>query len=64
LAVPGLAAACPVCFDAQEEARVAYLATTAFLSALPLALAGGAALWLRGRLRDRDRAPAPPADLG
>jgi hypothetical protein len=51
------AAACPVCFDAEDEARHAYLATTAVLSLLPLALAGGAALWFRRRVRQRDLDP-------
>lgn len=54
------AAACPVCFDAEDEAREAYLATTAVLSLLPLALAGGAALWVRRRLREREL----PRDAG
>ena len=33
---PDVAHACPVCFDARDENRQAFLATTAFLSLLPL----------------------------
>ena len=53
------ASACPVCFDAEDEARGAYLATTIVLSLLPLGLGGGAALWLRRRLKEREDQPSP-----
>lgn len=49
--LPEVAHACPVCFDPREENRVAYLATTAFLSLLPLSVVGGFAMWLRRRAR-------------
>ena len=52
--LPDVAQACPVCFDARDENRQAFLATTAFLSLLPLGMVAGAGLWLRGRARDRD----------
>ena len=52
--LPDLAQACPVCFDARDENRQAFLATTAFLSLLPLGMVAGAGLWLRARARDRD----------
>ena len=52
--LPDVAQACPVCFDARDENRQAFLATTAFLSLLPLGMVAGAGLWLRERSRDRD----------
>lgn len=51
---PEAAHACPVCFDASDENRVAFLATTAFLSLLPLGMVAGAGLWIRRRTRDID----------
>ena len=53
-AFPDAALACPVCFDANDENRQAFLATTAFLSLLPLGMVGGAGLWLRKRSRELD----------
>ncbi len=47
--MPEVAHACPVCFDARDENRQAFLATTAFLSLLPLGMVAGAGLWLRRR---------------
>ena len=49
--LPEVAHACPVCFDPREENRVAYLATTAFLSLFPLGVVGGFTMWLRNRAR-------------
>lgn len=51
-ALPEAAFACPVCFDSNEENRIAFLATTAFLTLLPLGLVGGIGAWLRKRARD------------
>lgn len=53
-ALPDAVLACPVCFDSSDENRVAFLATTAFLSLLPLGMVGGAGLWLRKRSREID----------
>lgn len=53
-ALPDVALACPVCFDARDENRQAFLATTAFLSLLPLGMVAGAGLWLRKRAREAD----------
>jgi hypothetical protein len=50
--VPDVAHACPVCFDPREENRVAYLATTAFMSLFPLGMIGGVGVWLRRRARE------------
>ena len=52
--LPDVALACPVCFDARDENRQAFLATTAFLSLLPLGMVAGAGLWLRKRAREVD----------
>lgn len=53
-ALPEAAHACAVCFDASDENRQAFLISTAFLSVFPLGMVGGAGLWLRRRVRDRD----------
>lgn len=54
VALPGVAQACPVCFDAQGSARVAYFNTTILLSLLPLAFMGAIALYIRARLRAQE----------
>ena len=41
--------ACPVCFDRDDEARIAFLATTGLLTLLPLGLVAGVGTWLRRR---------------
>ena len=50
---PDSAHACPVCFDRDDEARIAFLATTGLLTLLPLGMVGGAIVWLRRRGRER-----------
>ena len=50
--LPEAAHACPVCFDSSEENRQAFIATTAFLTLLPLGMVTGAGLWLRKRARE------------
>ena len=42
-----VANACSACFSANENTRIAYYATTAFLSFLPLVMLGILAWWLR-----------------
>lgn len=44
--------ACPVCFDRDDEARIAFLATTGLLTLLPLGLVVGTGMWLRRRARE------------
>ena len=52
LLVPQLAAACSVCFTGRaDETRIAFLATTGLLSALPILLIGSLVWWLRRRAR-------------
>jgi hypothetical protein len=50
---PELARACAVCGAGvdDDQSRLAYLATTIAMSALPLALLGGFLLWLRAKQR-------------
>ena len=55
------ASACPVCFDAEEEARLAYQVGAAAMTLLPLSLMGGAALYLRHRIKQRDLESSLPA---
>ena len=50
---PEAAHACPVCFDRDDEARIAFLATTGLLTLLPLGLVVGTGVWLRRRMRER-----------
>ncbi len=44
--------ACPVCFDRDDEARVAFLATAGLLTLLPFGLVLGTGAWLRRRARE------------
>ncbi len=54
--VPEIAAACSVCFSGRsDETRVAFIATTALLTALPLLLIGTLVWWLRRRARQIQR---------
>ncbi len=49
--------ACPVCFAAKNEAnRKAFLATTVFMSALPLLMVGAGAWWVARRIRENELA--------
>ena len=51
-AMPDALHACPVCFDRDDEARIAFLATTGLLTLLPLGLVAGTGAWLRRRMRE------------
>ena len=55
LLLPDAAAACAVCFDPSEESRFAFVATTIFLSVLPLAILLGVGVWLRRKVLDTER---------
>jgi hypothetical protein len=49
------AVACAVCFSGRDESRVAYLLTTLFMTAIPIAaLAGGIAWVVRKAARQQD----------
>ena len=61
-ALPDVAHACAVCFDPREENRLAFLATTIFMSLVPLGMVGGLGLWLRKRAREIKG--LPPEDEG
>lgn len=63
LVAPRIAAACSSCFQGRsDETRVAFIATTVFLTALPLVLIGSVAWWLRRRsLRIEAAVPAEGA---
>ena len=50
--------ACPVCFDRDDEARVAFLATAGLLTLLPFGLVLGTGAWLRRRAREDEGADA------
>jgi len=54
IVVPDVAHACPVCFDPREENRLAFLATTVFMSLFPLSIVGGFGAWLRKRARTKE----------
>jgi len=54
MVLPDVAHACPVCFDPNEENRMAFLATTAFLSLLPLSLVGLGVSVLKRRAKQLD----------
>ncbi len=47
--------ACPVCFDRDDEARMAFLATAGLLTLLPFGLVIGTGAWLRKRARGEGR---------
>lgn len=53
-AFPEALYACPVCFDRDDEARIAFLATTGLLTLLPLGLVLGTGAWLHRRVRKLD----------
>jgi len=56
---PRIALACPVCTAGRdEENRIAFIATTAFLTFLPLLMIGGVVWWLRNRVRQIERSAA------
>ena len=58
------ALACAVCSAREDAQRVAFIATTVFLSALPLGLVFGVAWWLRKRVREQAAASLRMSRLG
>ncbi len=63
-ALPDVAHACPVCFDRDDEARLAFLATTGLLTLLPLGLVAGTGWWLRKRAREVEDGAGNPEGRG
>lgn len=55
LLLPRAALACAVCGFGEDQSRIAYIATTAFLSALPIALLVGLLIFLRRVTRSEKR---------
>ena len=61
LALPGAAEACAVCFQAKTDAtRVAFIASTAAMTFLPLAVVGGVAWWVRRKFVQAEARSADP----
>ena len=57
---PATSLACPVCFAGSSEHVLAtYVLTAAVMTALPLAIVGGFAVWLRRRFRAAAAPEAP-----
>ena len=56
---PAVAQACAVCTDPNDEARTAFIFTTALMTALPLLFVGGGVWWLRRRLAELDTGASP-----
>ena len=50
-ALPSAAAACAACGFGEDQSRTAYIATTVFMSALPLILIFGFVFWMRKRTK-------------
>lgn len=60
--MPSVAAACPVCFSAQnEENRAAFVLMTVFLTLLPLGMLGLGLGWAWRRMQQQDQGAAPEA---
>jgi hypothetical protein len=59
LVLAGSADACAVCFQAKTDAsRIAFIASTAAMTALPLVVIGGLVWWVRKRFRAESDATA------
>lgn len=59
--VPSAAHACAVCFSGEEEGRIAYIAMTAFLTFLPLAMVGFGIYMLRRHILRKQGEVGEPA---
>ncbi len=64
VSLAGTAEACPVCFQAKNDAsRLAFIATTGFMTSLPLLLVGAVVWWLRRQFVESERGErARPAE--
>jgi uncharacterized membrane protein YhhN len=55
LLAPSVSQACSQCLATRtRETKIAFIATTVFLSVMPLLLVGAIALWLRKRVREAE----------
>ena len=54
LVFPAVLHACPVCFDQREQNRLAFFATTIFLSLLPLGMIAGVYFWMKKKMAAQD----------
>lgn len=62
IALPRVAAACPVCnANGEEESQAAFIVTTIFLSGLPVLMVGAGVWWVWRRIRAAELAPRPAA---
>ena len=60
--LPDTADACAVCFQSRSDAsRVAFIASTAAMTFLPLLVIGGVAWWVRRQFVKAELAAADPA---
>lgn len=60
--LPDVAEACAVCFQTKNDSnRIAFMATTFFLTTLPLALFGTLVWLVRRRIKQLDAPQQPPA---
>ncbi len=59
---PDAAHACAVCFDPREENRAAFIATTAFMSLVPLGMVGTFFVWLRKKAQTLRAQPLSEVD--
>lgn len=64
--LPAIALACPVCGQAQENQRLAYIISTGFMSFLPLLFIAGVIYWLvrKARAADAEQRLVPHAEQG
>jgi hypothetical protein len=67
--LPQVSAACPVCFGGvEDDVRVAFILTTAFMTFLPLLMVGGVIWWFvrhtLQREREYDALRAQQAEVG
>ncbi len=54
LSFPDIAHACPVCFDANGEVRLAFIVTTGFLTFLPLLMVAAVFFWAKKKFQEMD----------
>ena len=53
--IPAIATACTVCFDPNDEARIAFIITTGLLTFIPLIVMWLLFRWLKKRAEEYDK---------